>query len=278
MINKMLINGKQENKISAYDRALHYGDGIFETIAYKNNCLIYWREHLQRLNNACHILKLDIIDENTWLKDIRKIIKGRVQDLVIKLIYSRGEGQRGYKIPDTISPLRIVMSSPLPQYADEMYSRGVELTICQTPATSNSRLAGIKHLNKLDNILARSEWSDKKIFEGLMLDDFGNIIEGTMSNVFAVKNNSLYTPILKRSGVNGIIRQRIIELAKNNNIVTQQIEIKLDKLLEMDEIFITNSLAGLCPVNKIDIHHYKIGTITQQLMLKLQQDTNGREL
>ena len=278
MTNKILINGKQQNRISVYDRALHYGDGIFETIAYKNNCLIYWREHLQRLNNACNILKLDMIDENIWLKDIKKIIKGSDQDLVIKLVYSRGEGQRGYKIPDTVSPVRMVMSSPLPRYADEIYSHGVELTICQTPASSNARLAGIKHLNKLDNVLARNEWSDEEIFEGLMLDDFGNVIEGTMSNVFAVKNNSLYTPILKRSGVNGIIRQRIIDLAKNDNIVTQQIEIKLDKLLEMDEIFITNSLTGLCPVNKIDTSRYKIGTITQQLMLKLQQDTNGREL
>ena len=169
MINKILINGKQQNRVSAYDRALHYGDGIFETIAYKNNCLIYWREHLQRLNNACNILKLDMIDENTWLKDIKKIIKDNDQDQVIKLVYSRGEGQRGYKIPDPVSPLRMVMSSPLPRYADEIYRHGVELTICQTPASSNARLAGIKHLNKLENVLARNEWVYERLFRVLTL-------------------------------------------------------------------------------------------------------------
>ena len=277
-MNKILINGKKDNRISVTDRGFQYGDGLFETIAYKNNTLIYWREHLQGMNNACKVLDLEIIDEDIWLKDIKKTIKDNDQDLVIKLIYSRGEAQRGYKIPETTSPIRVVMSSPLPVYAEELYNKGVRLTICETPASSNSRLAGIKHLNKLENILARNEWSDKKIFEGLMLDDFNNVIEGTMTNLFAVKNNSLYTPILKRSGVNGIIRQRIIDLAKNDNIVTQQIEIKLDKLLEMDEIFISNSLIGLCPVNKIDTNYYKIGSITKQLMLKLQQDINGREL
>ena len=277
-MNKILINGKKDNRISVNDRAFQYGDGIFETIAYKNNTLIYWNEHIQRLNNACRILQLNIIDEKTWLNDIKKVISDNQQDLVIKLIYSRGNGQRGYKIAEPVEPVRVVMSSPLPVYADELHDSGVKLMVCKTPASSNSRLAGIKHLNKLDNVLARNEWSDDEIFEGLMLDDYGNVIEGTMTNIFAVKNNSLYTPILKRSGVNGIIRQRIIDLAKNDNIVTQQIEIKLDKLLKMDEIFISNSLIDLCPVKQIDNNQYKIGSITKQLMNKLQQDTNGREL
>ena len=277
-MNDILINGKKDNRISVYDRAFQYGDGIFETIAYKNNTLMYWNEHIQRLNNACSILQLNIIDEKIWLKDIKKIINDNQHDLIIKLIYSRGEGQRGYKIAEPVKPVRVVMSSALPEYADELYSHGVKLMVCRTPASSNSRLAGIKHLNKLENVLARNEWSDDKIFEGLMLDDYGNVIEGTMTNLFAVKNDSLYTPILKRSGVNGIIRQRIIDLAKNNNIVTQQIGIKLDKLLEMDEIFISNSLIGLCPVKQIDNNQYKIGSITRQLINKLQQDENGREL
>ncbi|MCW9055914.1 MAG: aminodeoxychorismate lyase [Gammaproteobacteria bacterium] len=277
-MNSILINGKKASQISVNDRGFQYGDGVFETIACKNRSLIYWNEHLQRLNNACSILKLAITDENTWLKDIEKIIKTHDEDQVIKLIYSRGEGQRGYKLPDPTEPVRIVMSSPMPVYTEDMYHQGVSLMVCKTPASSNSRLAGLKHLNKLDIVLARSEWSDETIFEGLMLDDYGNVIEGTMSNFFAVKNNSLYTPILKRSGVNGIIRQRIIDLAKNDNIVTQQIEIKLDKLLEMDEIFITNSLIGLCPVNQLESNRYKTGPITRHLMMKLQQDIKGREL
>ena len=179
-MNQILINGKKDNRISVTDRAFQYGDGIFETIAYKNNTLIYWHEHLQRMNHACKVLNLEIIDEDIWLKDIKKIIKDNDENLTIKLIYSRGEGQRGYKIPESTSVMRIVMSSPLPVYAEELYSQGVELTICTTPASSNSRLAGIKHLNKLENVLARNEWSDERIFEGLMLDDFNNVIEGTI--------------------------------------------------------------------------------------------------
>ena len=277
-MNSIIINGKKASKISVNDRGFQYGDGIFETIACKNSSLIYWNEHLQRLNNACKILRLNPVDEATWLKDISKIIKDHDKDCVIKLIYSRGEGQRGYKLPEPTEPVRVVMSSAMPVYAEDIYHQGVKLMVCKTPASSNSRLAGLKHLNKLDAVLARSEWSDETIFEGLMLDDYGNVIEGTMSNLFAVKNNSLYTPILKRSGVNGIIRQRIIDLAKNANVVTQQIEIKLDKLLEMDEIFITNSLIGLCPVNQLESNRFKTGPITRHLMMKLQQDINGREL
>ncbi|MDH5735909.1 MAG: aminodeoxychorismate lyase, partial [Gammaproteobacteria bacterium] len=250
-MNNILINGEFDNLISVNDRAFQYGDGVFETIACKNNKLIFWDEHMDRLNNACKVLRLNLIDESIWIDDIKKLVSSNQNDLAIKLIYSRGNGQRGYRLPAAPEPVRVVMSAPLPLYSDEFYATGVKLIVCNTPASINSRLAGIKHINKLENVLARNEWFDPDIFEGLMLDDYGNVIEGTMTNVFAIKNNSLYTPILKRSGVNGIIRQKVIQLAKNNNIVTQQIEIKLEKLLEMDELFITNSFIGITPVYQL---------------------------
>ncbi|MDH5766315.1 MAG: aminodeoxychorismate lyase, partial [Gammaproteobacteria bacterium] len=228
-MNRILINGQASDTIPVYDRAFQYGDGLFETIAFRNGQLIYWREHLQRFNYGCDALALPVVPEKTWLADLEQLID-RQQDCVVKLIYSRGNGQRGYTIPDPPAPLRSVMVSAMPGYSPDLYQQGAHVKICKTPASINSRLAGIKHLNKLENILARNEWSDKTVLEGIMLDDIGNVIEGTMTNVFGVKEGALYTPILKRSGVNGIIRQRVIDLAKAAGVVTQQIEIKLEKL------------------------------------------------
>lgn len=181
-------------------------------------------------------------------------------------------------MPEMQKPLRVVMVAPLADYSDNKYKNGINLKLCKTQASINPSLAGLKHLNKLENVIARNEWQDRSYAEGLMLDCDGYVIEGTMSNVFAVKNNSLYTPVLKRAGVNGVVRQRIIELAKNNDIIVQQINIKLDNFYAMDEIFVTNSLLGLCPVKQVEDRRFKPGSVTRQLMTLLQQDIRGCEL
>ena len=217
------------------------------------------------------------ISENQWLQDIKQLLINS-DNAVVKLMLTRGCGGRGYLKPEKIELTRIVSIYPWPDYPDHLSDKGVNVIFCKTPASINSALAGLKHMNKLENVMARNEWSDISISEGLMLDNNNNVIEGTMSNVFAISNGSLYTPILKHAGVNGVVRERVIEIAKKIGLIVQQIEIKKEILLEMDELFLTNSLSGIWPVKKLEDKEFQIGQITQNLVESLNMEGNAREL
>ncbi len=272
----IIINGEKQSSIESTDRGLQYGDGLFETIALRNGKLQYWQAHLQRLNRGCDKLNLPYVTENTWLEDIKKLIIS--EDGVVKLMITRGSGGRGYNVPEQVNITRIVSVHDYPSYPDSYYERGVKVKLCKTSVSINSSLAGIKHLNRLENVLARNECRDEKIAEGLMCNDAGYVIEGTMTNLFAVQNNALYTPILKQSGIEGIIRNRVIELAKQNERVVQQINITLEQLLKMDEVFLTNSLIGIWPVMEIEQQQYGVGPVTRQLMEQLDMEESSYEL
>ena len=128
---------------------------------------------------------------------------------------------------------------------------GITATICETPVSMNTALAGMKHLNRLDNVLARNEWNDSAVAEGFMFDNQGHIIEGTMSNVFCVLGTELYSPLLEQCGVAGVMRQKVIDIAGTLNIPVNIVDISKDNFLQMDAVFITNSLIGIWPVKKI---------------------------
>jgi len=247
-MNKILVNGNQQSSIDVGDRGLQYGDGLFETIAYKNGQLQLWDEHMQRMQQSAERLSLGPVDESLWLDDIKKLsLSG---DAVIKLILTRGVSGRGYAYASADTANRISAAYAWPDYA-ESNSQGVTACLCETPISMNSALAGLKHLNRLDNVLARNEWTDAQISEGFMLDNNRHVIEGTMSNVFCVFDDELYTPSLECSGVAGVMRQHVINLAAENNISVNVIDISEQNFLHMDSIFITNSLIGIWPVTKL---------------------------
>lgn len=127
-------------------------------------------------------------------------------------------------------------------------------------------LAGIKHLNRLEQILARNEWQDDNIFEGLMLSSHGRVVEGTMSNLFFIKSGKLYTPDLSNAGVAGIIRDVILEVAHSLKIPTNIAHINVAELNAADEIFITNSLLGAWPVCQLEQQKFSVGPITQKII------------
>jgi len=171
-------------------------------------------------------------------------------DAVIKLTLTRGVSGRGYAYGTNDATSSISSVYSWPDYS-ESNSLGVTACLCETPISVNSALAGIKHLNRLDNVLARNEWSDAHIAEGFMQDHNKHVIEGTMSNVFCVLDDEIYTPLLECSGVAGVMRQHVMKLAEINNIPVNVIDISEQNFLHMDSIFITNSLIGIWPVTKI---------------------------
>ncbi len=253
-----LINGIASDYISVQNRALHYGDGVFETIACENHKLAFWAAHYQRLQHGAQVLGIDCPEEALWLQDIRSLC-ARQQQLsangVVKLILSRGCSERGYLAPATVSPTRIVLFSPglAPRYFSAVKqdtSKAAALCVCQQTVSINPPLAGIKHLNRLENVLARNEWQ-QQYTEGLMLDANDRVIEGTMSNIFAFKGASLLTPALNDSGVAGIIRANILCVAEQNRLPVQITDLSLAAIFAMDELFICNSVLELLPVKSL---------------------------
>jgi len=265
-MNNVIINGIKQTSIDVGDRGFQYGDGLFETIAYRNNKLQFWDEHLARLNLGCERLKLTCVDEALWLSDIEKLQLN--DDAVLKLTITRGVSGRGYAFTEGDSVTRVTASYAMPNYP-QLNTQGIKAITCKTPVSVNPLLAGIKHLNRLDNVLARNEWQTADIAEGFMFDQHGHIIEGTMSNVFCVLGDDLYTPSLDNAGVAGIMRQQVIELAQTLNIAVSIVDISKQNFLQMDAVFITNSLIGIWPVTEIDDTKFQSSELVKRLQEEL---------
>ena len=273
------INGKLTNKISIEDRAVQYGDGVFETIAAKDRSLAFWKEHYQRLNKGCKILKIKCPSEPFLKKEINKFIKKTIHirsgsRKVLKIIISRGIGGRGYNPPRNSKPTRILGVYDWPNYPDINVTKGIMMNVCKTRISIQPFLSQIKHLNRLDQIIARSEWQSKTIAESIMLDLNGNVIEGTISNIFGIKKNIFYTPIIKNSGVEGIMRGVILKLLKEKKEKYIIKKITLKELLKFDEIFVCNSIFGIWPVIKISKKKFSFGEKTKEIINFLSDKTS----
>jgi len=271
-----LINGIATDHVHIDDRSIHYGDGLFETILCDNNKLYFWQQHFQRLQASSDRLKLACPDESVLLADISRLLTDRpsANSYVIKVILSRGIGERGYRFGENSNPTRTVLLSELEADYSSLLGNTLlegELFICEQQVSINENLAGLKHLNRLDNVMARNEWHDKSgnIIDGLMLNADQQVIEGTMSNIFAVKEGQVFTPALHRSGVNGVMREVIVELAAKNNIPLSITDLSLETLLTSDEAFISNSLIGMKRVSRITEKKFKQHAITDRLFTEL---------
>ena len=261
------INGKLTNKISVEDRAVQYGDGVFETIAVKENLLEFWKEHYQRLSKGCKVLKIKCPPEVFLKKEISKFLKKiKKKKFILKIIISRGIGGRGYNPPKKAKSTRILGAYNWPNYPEKNFKKGIKIDICKTKLAMQPHLSEIKHLNRLEQIIARSEWQSKNISESIMLDFNENVIEGTMSNIFGVKKNVFYTPDIKFSGIKGIMRNKILKLLKTKKEKYKVKKITLKELLNFEEIFICNSIFGIWSVTQILKKKFPFGKKTKELI------------
>ena len=218
-----LINGDFNQTISPLDRGFAYGDGVFRTLRMVNGLPEHWPQHYQKLVADCAALGIVCPSAELLMSDFQQMFlpdeiaenkPGVAKKLgVAKIIVTRGEGERGYAPPAVTMPTRVIIKSALPRYAEANYVAGVHLHVCETRLAMQPKLAGIKHLNRLENVMARMEWHDETLFDGLLLDQQGNVIECTMSNIFARFGDQLITPDLSQCGVAGITRQQITGLA-----------------------------------------------------------------
>lgn len=268
----VLINGLLDDRIAISDRGLQYGDGLFETMAFRAGKIEFLEAHIARLIDGCRRLNIAFSHAESLINELN-IVRQSLgdNDAIIKIIITRGSGGRGYLASSGIEPTRIISTHSLPSYPAHYSQAGVKIRLCKHTLSENSALAGIKHLNRLDQVLARNEWHDSDIAEGIMLDHARNVIEGTMSNVFIVKAGKLLTPLLDKSGVTGVMRAQIMLLTAELNICAVETKIHIDEFMAADEIFISNSVIGIWPVSEMNNTFYFAGPITQHLQHVLLQ-------
>lgn len=257
------INGAPGEQLSIRDRGLAYGDGLFETIAVRGGRPRLLARHMTRLAEGCRRLAIPLdlaLMESELLAFAAQLGEG-----VAKLLVTRGEGLRGYAPPQPCQPLRILQGAAMPQYPTSHAEQGVRLFPCVTRLAEQPLLAGLKHLNRLEQVLARAEWQDAEHAEGLMRDASGRVIEGVYSNLFLAKEGVLCTAELSRCGVAGVMRAELLEQARALGISVEVRDIAYDELLAADEVFLCNSLYGIWPVRALQERHWPLGPLTRKL-------------
>lgn len=259
------VNGIPSTSVDVLDRGLHYGDGLFETLSVREGRIALLDYHLQRLTQGCERLSLGMPPVETLQDELRDAATGQGR-AVLKLIVTRGAGGRGYGSPQHAVPTRVLLLYPQPDYPTSNWEEGVRLHVCDTRLGRNPKLAGLKHLNRLEQVLARREWSTAGgVAEGLMLDEAGLVIEGTMSNVFAeFEAGVLTTPALEHCGVAGVMRRHLLEQAHDAGMALRVGDMTLAELLQAREIFICNSVIGVWPVVGVGERRFKAGATTRE--------------
>lgn len=243
----MLVNGIPQQHVNLNERALSYGDGVFETIRLHSGNPIFLAEHLERLKNACEVLGINC--DFTKLSEEITLLEADFANFgVLKILLSRGQGGRGYRPDTALQATRILSLHLLPDNSGFDAQQGIAVFMCEQRLSQQKTLAGIKHLNRLEQVLAAKEWPEERLFEGLMCDENAYVIEGTRTNIFFAEAGTLATPSLSTCGVNGILRQLLLEKIPAIKIEAQ---VSLERLLQAEELFLCNSVIGVWPVREL---------------------------
>ncbi len=264
-----LIDGQVAAGLPLDDRGLAYGDGVFETVLVHAGQPVWWREHLLRLRRGAERLAISAPADACWDADLSRLLAGLPVDarVLIKLILTRGSASRGYLPPCPAAPRRIALRLPAAEDMPGWRLHGIRVRWCDVRLAQQPTLAGIKHLNRLEQVLARAEWRESSIIEGLMLDTAGNVVCATAANLFAVVGQRLLTPPLTASGVAGICRDYLLATAGATTL-----SLTPNLLLTADELFLCSSVRGILPVVALGDHQWPLGPMTQRLVHQLASD------
>jgi len=256
-------------KLDGWNRSAQFADGLFETMRIHDGKILGLPQHVARLSND--LARLNIQPPAADLSDLLSSYAHTMTDMshvadgVMKVIISRGDSERGYGYHDEIKPHITVFYNQAAQLPDSVYTKGVDVVLLQTQCAIQPQLAGIKHLNRLENVLAKKELGTQA-FEGLMQNHLGFIIEGAMSNVFFEHQGQLITPELTLSGVAGVMRQHVLAFADKLGVKIEIRDISIDELAGFEHGFLSNSVMGIVPVKSLMQRDVKIGKLTMQLL------------
>ena len=246
---RALVNGREGDRIDPMDRGLHYGDGLFETMAVQGGAVRFLDWHLERLAAGAARLAIPLPEPGTLCAEIAAV---SVADRgIVKLILTRGAGERGYRPPPHPEPMRMVFGLPWPALAPAAWTEGVRVGWCRMRLGRNPLLAGIKHLNRLEQVLARAEWDDAAMAEALMMDDRDHAICGTQTNLFARIAGRWTTPVLNQCGVAGVMRRAFITWAAARGEPVIERELPAAELAGAGALLLTNAVIGAWPVREL---------------------------
>lgn len=260
----MLVDGTPSDFLPADDRGLAYGDGVFRTLRIAEGMPRFWHRHYRKLAADCAKLAIMPPDEQALRDDLARIAADH-PDCAVRITITRGSGGRGYAVPGHPRPRRLVSASPLPEIPAAWADHGVRVRYCDLRLSAQPLLAGVKHLNRLENVLARAEWSDPGIAEGLLCDRQDHVIEGTRCNLFLVEQGRLVTPLLDDCGVSGVTRELVIELCAGRNLACSVEPVSRARLEAADEVFLVNSLVGTLPVASLESRQWHAFPVTLQI-------------
>ncbi|HEY7671983.1 MAG TPA: aminodeoxychorismate lyase [Gammaproteobacteria bacterium] len=258
------MNGKLTG-VDPRDRGLAYGDGLFETMAAAGGAIRWLDYHLERLVAGCERLAIPAPRDAELRREIAAQTPPRDR-AVIKVIVTRGIGARGYRPPADAVPTVIVGAAPWPSAHS---ADPVALVTCATRLGENPHLAGLKHLCRLEHVLAQLELQKRGLDEGLLLSTSGHVVSATSNNVFAAFGARVCTPRLDRCGVRGVMRRLVLEACVPLGLVAQEVDLDVTDLTQADELFVTNSLFGVRPVCRLDDQTYAVGPVTRRLAARL---------
>lgn len=263
------INGRSGTEVSALERGLHYGDGLFETIACLHGRPRLLDRHLHRLAAGCARLAITPIDWAALAHEVSELAAG-AHRAIVKVVLTRGPAlARGYAVSGHEQPTRITVRYRWPEDDAALAAQGVRVRIAGVCLGENPALAGLKHCNRLEQVLARRECDDPEISEALMFSSSGALISGTMSNVFLVQDSMLLTPCVDRCGVAGVMRAEILAAAAAAGIRAQERVLDGADLARSEELFLSNALMGIRPVRDIAGRTLVPGPVTRLLQSQL---------
>jgi 4-amino-4-deoxychorismate lyase len=262
------VDGQPADSVSVLERGLHYGDGLFETIAVLNGEARLLGRHLQRLATGCE--RLGLRAEPAQIGAEVRAAAAEMPRAVIKVLLTRGRAlARGYALSGAEIPTRITLRYPWPAEDPAAARAGARVRIATLRLGENPALAGVKHLNRLEQVLARREWSDPGIMDALMFSHSGDLISGTMTNVFIVRDATLFTPRLERCGVAGVMRATVLALAAAGGVPARECALSAQDLAAAEELFLTNALIGIRPVRELEGAALPLGPLTRRLRAEL---------
>jgi 4-amino-4-deoxychorismate lyase len=262
-----LINGSFTAALDPRDRGLAYGHGLFETLRISAGSLPLWIYHWKRLTRSARVLGIDL-PQDLVEKELAQALQVAPSEGVLKLIVTAGCGQRGYRASRPSPCNRILQWFPLSVEPPE----SIRLQRCNYRLPANKILAGLKHLNRLDQVMAAEEVRDG--CQGLLLDTAGNLVEALSHNLFMRVDDCWWTPLLDTAGVAGVLRSVLIEeVFPSLDVEVEQAVLPLDELYSADEVFVCNSIQGVVPVTEEIVagKDWPSGTHTQQIKQKLKE-------
>ncbi|MGR5170606.1 aminodeoxychorismate lyase [Vibrio owensii] len=268
------VNGLPQTHISLGDRSFQYGDGCFTTIKTKKGELEHWQAHVERMDACLKTLHIPFPD---WSQVFDWVMKAVLNDELagIKIHISRGTGGRGYSPSGIEGPVVTISNFAFPSHYSSWQENGVPLGVCRTRLGIQPLLAGHKHNNRIEQVLAKAEIEGAEFTDAVTLNVQNHVIETTMANLFWVKDKKVYTPDLSLSGVAGVMRRKVLEFLQTNGYPVQVATFELSDLLNADEVLMCNSLLGVAPVSGISTPDNKIDFPIGKLTRRLQGNLNS---